>query len=485
MYLSICIDGKNINYAEQMPVHPMIDEDLASYALGCADAAAYAEARVEETAGTGVMLSNGQVEGAEESEQRGLSIRALVDGAMGFAATNILTRRAARETAERAVRDARRQHTRQPISLAGQPDATASWQVSMQEELPGWEDKIAFLKALDDRAAERTVSRLFSYEDAVVHRHLRTTGGAAVTSSVPRLSLFYLLTVARDGDTEQMNRQFGSTGGWEQAAGWNVHGILDHDVDYLHRLLREGQTPPEGTLDMVVAPYVSGIIAHESCGHPFEADRILGREAAQAGTSFVTPDMQGTRIGSPAVSVVDDPTIPNSYGHYRYDDEGVPAGHRHLIRDGVINSFLHNRETASRMDTRSNGAARASAYSREPIVRMANTYIEPDDHTLDELIEDVDRGIYMATFMEWNIDDRRYNQKYVGEEAYAIEDGAITHPVRHPALEIITPGFYRSVDAVGDTLELYPATCGKGDPMQPMPVTTGGPALRLREVRVR
>ncbi len=463
----------------------MIDEDLALHALEHASAAAYAEARVEETTGTSVMLSNGQVEGAEESEQRGLSLRALVDGAMGFAATNTLTRETARETAARAVRDARRQHPRQPISLAGHSGATARWEVSMQQELPDWDDTIAFLQALDDRAAERTVSRLFSYEDAVSRRYFCNTEGAAVTSSLPRLSLHYLVTVARDGETEQMNRQFGSTGGWEQAAGWNVPGTLDHDVDFLHRLLREGQTPPGGTLDMVVAPYVSGIIAHESCGHPFEADRILGREAAQAGTSFVAPDMQGTRIGSPAVSVVDDPTIPNSYGHYRYDDEGVPAGHRHLIRDGVINSFLHNRETASRMDTRSNGAARASAYSREPIVRMANTYIEPGDHTLEELIEDVDRGIYMATFMEWNIDDRRYNQKYVGEEAYAIEDGSITHPVRHPALEITTPSFYQSVDAVGDTLQLYPATCGKGDPMQPIPVTTGGPSLRLREVRIQ
>lgn len=236
---------------------------------------------------------------------------------------------------------------------------------------------------------------------------------------------------------------------------------------------------------MVIGPYVSGIIAHESCGHPFEADRILGREAAQAGTSFVTRDMQGTRIGSPVVSVIDDPTIPHTYGYYRYDDEGVPATQRYLIQNGVINSFLHNRDTASEMDTTSNGAARAAAYSREPIVRMANTYIEPGDHSLEELIEAVDRGIYMVTFMEWNIDDRRYNQKYVGEEAYAIENGEITHPVRHPALEITTPGFYHAVDAVGDTLQLYPATCGKGDPMQPIPVTTGGPALRLREVRVR
>ncbi|MGC9308042.1 MAG: TldD/PmbA family protein [Thermoplasmatota archaeon] len=466
-------------------MNAIIDEDLAAYALACADVAFYAEARMEETTGTSIVMSNGQVEGAEQSEQRGLSMRVLVDGAMGFAATNILTRQTVRETARQAVRNAARQHKKQSISFAEYSGETARWSVAMDEQFPGWDTKIAFLQALDRLAAERTISRFFSYDDAIVHSHYCNTDGAAITSTVPRLSLYYLVTVAANGDTEQMNRQFGNTGGWEHTVAWNAGDILDHDLSFLHRLLREGKTPPEGTLDMVIGPYVSGIIAHESCGHPFEADRILGREAAQAGTSFVTPDMLGTRIGNSAVSVIDDPTIPNSYGYYRYDDEGIPATHRYLIRDGVIKSFLHNRESACHMDTTSNGAARAAAYNREPIVRMANTYIEPGDHTLEELIADIDQGIYMATFMEWNIDDRRYNQKYVGEEAYAIENGEITHPVRHPALEITTPGFYQSVDAVGDTLELHPATCGKGDPMQPMPVTTGGPSLRLREVRIR
>ncbi len=463
----------------------MIDEDLAAYALECASPVDYAESRIEMANGGAVMLSNGQVEGAEQTEQHGLSIRVLDNGAMGYAATNILTRQAIRDMVTRAIRHARRQHPGQRIGLADHPGKTARREVSMQQRFPGPDAMIAFLQDLDGIAAEHAVSRLFTIEHTTNHRYYQNTDGASITSIIPRLSLHYLVTVAQDGGTEQMNRQYGSTGGWEHATRWNVDETLTHDLSFLRRLLREGTTPPEGTIDLVVGPYVSGIIAHESCGHPFEADRILGREAAQAGTSFVNPDMRDTRIGSPTVSVVDDPTIPGSYGHYSYDDEGIPATRRYLIKNGVISSFLHNRETAHAMDTASNGAARAASYDREPIVRMANTYIEPSDHTYEELIEDVDHGIYMATFMEWNIDDRRYNQKYVGEEAYLIINGEISHPVRHPALEITTPTLYQSIDAVGDTLELYPATCGKGDPMQAIPVTTGGPSLRLREVRVR
>ena len=282
-----------------------------------------------------------------------------------------------------------------------------------------------------------------------------------------------------------MNREFGNAGGWEFVEKWNVEKELADDINFLKKLIKEGKRPPEGNLDIIVGPYITGLIAHESCGHPFEADRILGREAAQAGKSFIKEDMLGERIGSECVSVVDDPTIPNSYGYYKYDDEGIKAEKRYLIKDGIINEFLHNRETAYHFGRESNAAARASAYDREPIVRMANTYIQPGEFSLGEMVEDVKKGIYMVTFMEWNIDDKRYNQKYVGEEAYLIEHGEIGGVVKHPALEITTPAFYQSVDAVGRELEFYPATCGKGDPMQGVPVFTGGAAMRLRNVRVR
>ena len=115
---------------------------------------------------------------------------------------------------------------------------------------------------------------------------------------------------------------------------------------------------------------------------------------------------------------------------------------------------------------------------------MANTFLEPGNHNKEELIEDVKEGVYIKNFMEWNIDDRRYHQRYVGLEAYQIEDGDLGERVRNPILEITTEGFWRSVDAVGNDLEFQAAYCGKGDPMQGIPVWTGGPHVRLRGVRV-
>ena len=145
------------------------------------------------------------------------------------------------------------------------------------------------------------------------------------------------------------------------------------------------RTAPKEKLDLILGSEVVGLVMHESAGHPCEADRITGREAAQAGESFITKDMIGQKIGPEIVTVVDDPTVEHSFGHYLYDDEGVQARRRFLIKNGTINEFLHNRETAFEMGVESNGAARAEFFDREPIVRMANTFMLPGDSTFEEL----------------------------------------------------------------------------------------------------
>jgi len=115
---------------------------------------------------------------------------------------------------------------------------------------------------------------------------------------------------------------------------------------------------------------------------------------------------------------------------------------------------------------------------------MANTFMKAGDHTFEELLEDVHHGVYMKTFMEWNIDDKRFNERYVGHESYLVENGELTGYVRNPALEVTTPTLYGSVDAVGKRMEFGAGTCGKGDPSQGAPVYEGGPPIRLRKIRL-
>ncbi len=117
-------------------------------------------------------------------------------------------------------------------------------------------------------------------------------------------------------------------------------------------------------------------------------------------------------------------------------------------------------------------------------MRMANTYMKPGDFTSEELIEDIKHGVFIKNFTEWNIDDLRFNQRYVGLESYLIEKGEKKNLIKNPILEITTPGLYKSVDAASNKAEFDAAVCGKGDPMQPIPVWHGGPEIRLRNIRL-
>jgi TldD protein len=190
------------------------------------------------------------------------------------------------------------------------------------------------------------------------------------------------------------------------------------------------------------------------------------------------------KVGSSEANISDDPTLLHSNGFTPVDDEGVPGKKRLLIREGRINEFLQNRYTAAEFGVKSNGASRSVSFDREPIIRMSNTFVEPGDHTFEELVKDVRHGIFFKTYTEWNIDDKRFNQRYVGLEAYAIENGEMGEMIKAPVLEITTPRLWGSVKARSKNLEFEAATCGKGDPQQGAPVWTGGPETLLAGIKL-
>ncbi|MDG6898758.1 MAG: TldD/PmbA family protein, partial [Nitrososphaerota archaeon] len=200
--------------------------------------------------------------------------------------------------------------------------------------------------------------------------------------------------------------------------------------------------------------------------------------------SYLKPESLGMKVGSPEANISDDPTLSHSNGYTPVDDEGVPAKKRLLIKGGAINEFLHNRHTAAEFGLKSNGASRSVSFDREPIIRMSNTFVEPGDWTFEELIKEVRHGVYFKTFTEWNIDDKRFNQRYVALEAYAIEGGELGGMVKSPVLEITTPKLWGSVKARSRDLEFEAATCGKGDPQQGAPVWTGGPNTLLTGIKL-
>jgi TldD protein len=473
-------------------------EDLVEFAVRQAQKIGvdYAEARFQSDMRESVMLKNGVPEASVLEEENGISVRALVRGALGFASTNTLTKKSVAASANNAYRMALagsriigKGITMEKSSL-GNEDVEVKPRVKFGDV--DFESRLQLLKEADEQAevsaakvGVKVPSRELSLDTWNTEKIVINSDGANVRSFTPRAALFLMLTVYQpQKGAVQRFFNLGETGGWEVVEKWNLPKVLGDEAYMLSKILVEAQKSPEGEMDVVLGPEVAGIVSHESCGHPSEADRILGREAAQAGEAYLRADSLGLRVGSEYVNVADDPTLKGSFGFYKYDDEGVKARKRILIKEGIINEFLQNRETASVFGVESNGSSRSVAYNREPIVRMANTFVEPGDYTKEELIEGVKDGVYIRNFMEWNIDDRRFNQRYVGLEAYRIENGELKERIKNPALELTTIGLWSAIDAVGADLEFQAAYCGKGDPMQGIPVWTGGPHVRLRKVRL-
>ncbi|MEM0380807.1 MAG: TldD/PmbA family protein [Desulfurococcaceae archaeon] len=471
-------------------------EDLLHYIVdyGLSRGASYVEARYHKNRSEAIIFRNNSVLGIGREIDEGIGIRVIVNGTLGFTATTSLDREIVRNTLDKLIDQTRSLSTfmKEKIEFADAKLGRAVYEVSPRKKFDTMsiEEKIKYGKELWSIASKsiseaRVSVLMIQYFESIEEKIIVNSDGAYVNSKIPRIGLFYNIVINHPAKGSiQKWEQLGASGGLEWIDVWKLHENIPNSVKTYEKILLTAQSPPKDTVDVVVGSEIVGLIAHESCGHPSEADRIWGREAAQAGKSFIKKGMIGEKIGTKYATVIDDPTIPGSYGFYLYDDEGVPARARYLYKEGYINEHLHNRWTAKVFGTESNASARAMNYRSEPIIRMANTYLKPGDYSFEELIEDIKHGVYIKSFMEWNIDDERWSQRYVGLEAYLIENGELKDFVKNPVLEITTKSFYSSIDAAGRELKFYAATCGKGEPSQGVPVWTGGPDVRLRNIKL-
>ncbi|MHA1221934.1 MAG: TldD/PmbA family protein [Candidatus Heimdallarchaeaceae archaeon] len=462
--------------------------------------AEYIEARFVKISMNTHILKNGVPELGAITRSKGIGIRVLKDGGVGFASFNELNKEEMNIAVSFATKMAEESGKRRAKKIAfSEEEVNVAEYKSLGKE--GFrpleispEEKIKRLIEIDKIVIGTKTNaiipfRFFQMMDLTEEKFLLTNEGSKIQSELDKLQLFGLIVAVNPttGAKEQLMVQKGKTGGFEALDYWKIEEYMEKETKTLAKIVTEAKEAPKGVIDYIVGPNVIGIMCHENQGHPSEGDRILGREGAQAGESYLNQTMLGEKIGSEQVTIIDDPTLEGSYGFYLYDDEAVKAKPRYLLKKGIFNEMLHNRESAAVMNTKSTAAARAIGFNREPIPRMANTYLAPGEHSFEELLEDIKVGVLMHNFTEWNIDDRRYQSKYVGLEAYLIENGEIKNLVRRPVIEITTPKLWLSVDAVAkkDYLEFDAATCGKGDPMQGVPVYHGGSFMRIRNVEVR
>ena len=472
---------------------PLIDYAVEyGQQLGCD----YIEARFIEARDEGYTLRNGMSLGGGISSSSGVGVRILHRGNIAFTSTATLTKENVQEIVQMAKSMTQSSERSQPIQFSDEKSVETRWSTPCKisfRDIPT-EQKQEYFREIDRTLVESfgqsLPNRTFMINLNEEFKYICNSDGSKVISEKSQPIIHTFNTAVGKYGTEQRFYGKGGVGGWEWFEEQKISETLLLDAEALVKTAKYAESVKLGTIDVIVNSEVAGIMAHENVGHPSEGDRIWGREGAQAGESFYSDVLKEgklgeVQLGNPEVSILEDPTLPGSSGFYLYDDECVPARPRVLIKEGKLNELLLNREFAHKFGVSSNAAARANKYNREPIVRMANTYFKPGSFSLEELVEDVSSGMLMNSFTEWNIDDRRYQSKYVGLECYVIEKGEITDKmVRRPILELTTRGILGSVDGVSKHFNASHGTCGKCDPSQGVPVWMGGGEVRMRNIRL-
>ncbi len=245
---------------------------------------------------------------------------------------------------------------------------------------------------------------------------------------------------------------------------------------------------PTGKFDVVLMPDQMMLQIHESIGHPIELDRILGDERNYAGTSFVTLDMFGTyQYGSALLNVTYDPTLPEEFASFAFDDDGALAERQHVIRDGILVRPLGGAVSQARAKMSGVATARACSWNRPPIDRMSNLNVEPGATSLDDMIASIDDGVLMRTNVSWSIDDSRNKFQFGCEWGRRIREGRLSEVVRNPNYRGVSATFWRSLEMVGDagTVEVMGTPfCGKGEPNQVVRVGHASPPCKFSSVDV-
>ncbi|MGC8676124.1 MAG: TldD/PmbA family protein [Candidatus Micrarchaeia archaeon] len=456
-----------------------MQESIADFALKIAEKKAdYAEVYVEESSGRSYAVEQGKVNGGSYAKSSGIRIRMIKDGKLCTFSTNILDKR----QISKAI-GSMKCSSKFEYGISEEKAEKCSYAVK-ETKKGGDSELLEDLLYLDRMLAEESDVRYRSLYGSVgsAESYYTNSQGSEIRARIPYVSSFIRFVVGTGSSTRTRYMQFGGAGGYELFNAEKVGETVSREVRSLANVAKHGVSLTQSELskvkNIVVSSEIAGIAVHESVGHPSEADRVFGREAAQAGTSYLTYDLS-MRIGSDQVTIIDDPTIEHAYGFYLYDDEGVKARPKVLVENGVHKELLLNREYAYMLNTKSNGSARSDSYSNEPIVRMSNTYLKKGRASFDELISEARNGVYVKSFTEWNIDDTRSFARYQGNEAYLIKDGELSTPVKNFVIEKTTTEFWRAVRLVGSDFELWLGNCGKGEPEQAVPVTMGGPSALL------
>jgi len=475
--------------------------DLVERALDAARSAgaSYADARYLTEEWEAIDVQDDRVQGVDRGSTSGIGIRVVADGAWGFAGTARLDAAEIERAAALAVEIARSSGAVKaaPVRLADEPARTVSWETDVAEDpfAVSLEEKIALLLGSAERL--RSVQGLGIAEASIdLWRRtslLATSDGARISQRITQSGAGIRGLAIGEREVQQRSYPNSFRGhfacrGYEHIRALDLLGNAQRIGEEAVALLKAPELPSAETTLILDGPQLA-LQVHESIGHPIELDRVLGMEAAYAGTSFLAPPDRGNlRYGSPHIHITADATLPGALGSFGFDDEGVEAQRSDIITEGVFRQFLSSRETAPEIgEARSNGTMRASGWDVIPLIRMTNINLEPGNSSLEQMISETDDGVLMSTNQSWSIDDKRVNFQFGCEIAWEIRKGKRRRMFRNANYAGKTVEFWSSCDAVAGPSEWAvwgTPNCGKGQPGQTARVAHGTAPARFRGVNV-
>jgi TldD protein len=443
--------------------------------------ASYADARAESSIGTMIRRSNDIFDQSSKTVVNGIGVRVLANGSWGFSSTVIMTREAAVDAAKKAVDSARAVAStlRDKIEVrTGDPARDSVKAVSADDPSEveiGEKMKIASMLVDTAREEEPSIVSASSvYMDGSGRRAIVTSDGASIEVETNRI-LFTINAVAKDAEKLVSAREYeGTRKGFKFLETIDLRTYARKASQRAVSLLK-AKPAPSGRYHVVMDPELAGTFVHEAVGHACEADLVASGES-------ILRNMLQKRIGSDLVTICDDPTLANGWGSFKYDDEGVRAVKRLLVEKGRLTGYISDKETSARLGIELNGGARAESYASRPIVRMSNTYMSPGDHSVDELFEKINRGVYAKGTRGGQVDTSKGTFQFSAEEAYLIENGRLTIPLLDVSLSGLTLETLNNIIAVAKDLKHHPGFCGKA--YQSIPAGDGAPHFLARNVVV-
>ena len=443
--------------------------------------ATYADARVDRYRSTLIRYLHDALDQANTGVTEGFGIRILYNDAWGFATVVQLEKPVLKKAVNSAVRAAKTvsRYQKEKIRLgktrSGRETVRTPGHGSLEDI--ALEDKMKLCESLVNEARsyhKNIASANGLYIDSIGQRVVVNTDGTSVVMEDSRL-YYSVRAIAREGDkTVSTLENHGLVGRGDVfakvAPDRHARIAAQRAIACL-----DGKPCPSKRLPVVMDPKLAGVFIHEAVGHAAEADGIIAKESILEGRI-------GQTIGSELLSAYDDSTLYGGWGSSKYDDEGTLAGKRTIVEKGVLRGYILNREAAAKLHMEPNGGARAESYAHTPVVRMSNTYIASGDQSLEELIEDVDYGVYMKGTRGGQVDPSKGTFQFNAEDAQLIEKGELTAVLLEASLSGDTLTILNAVDGVGREVSHDAGFCGKAS--QSVAAGTGGPHVRVKETAV-